>query len=137
MATTPLSEKPRAPMERTEHPHVVKSADTLGGEPRVLDARLSVLQIFEMFQAGMTAEEIIGDFQFLTPAHIYDAVSYAHDHPDEMQFHRERHDIRNIMRDLDWVMVGTRLISRRRLNLENVPQETPVYTWETLPRDED
>jgi hypothetical protein len=23
--------KPRAPIERTEHPHIVKSADTLGG----------------------------------------------------------------------------------------------------------
>ena len=43
MATTTTSEaKPRAPIERTEHPHVVKSADTLGGEPRVEDSRIPV-----------------------------------------------------------------------------------------------
>ena len=33
--TTLPETKPPAPIERTEHPHVVKSADTLGGEPRV------------------------------------------------------------------------------------------------------
>ena len=27
----------RAPIERTEHPHVVKSADTLGGGPGITE----------------------------------------------------------------------------------------------------
>ena len=136
MATEAPSKR-RAPIERTEHPHIVKSADTLGGEPRVDGTRLSVLQIFGMFQAGMTAEEIIGDFQFLTPAHIYDAVSYAHDHPDEMHFHRERHKLRNIMRDLDMVYVASRLIPRELLKPSDVPEGAVVYTWETLPPQED
>jgi uncharacterized protein (DUF433 family) len=127
--------KPRAPIERTEHPHIVKSADTLGGEPRVEDTRLSVLQIFEMFRAGMSAEEIAGDLPFLSPAQIYDAVSYAHDHPDEMAYHRQRHNIRTIMRELDWVMVGSRLIPQRLFKPSDVPEGVPVYTWETLPAD--
>ncbi|MEA2598096.1 MAG: hypothetical protein QOF01_4565 [Thermomicrobiales bacterium] len=135
--TTEAPTKPGAPIERTEHPHIVKSADTLGGEPRIEETRLSVLQIFDMFQGGLTADEIVTEFPFLTQAQIFDAVSYAHDHLDEMHHHRERHDIRTIMRELDWVMVGSRLIPRRRLNLEDVPEGVSVHTWETLPPDND
>lgn len=51
MATEAPS-KPRAPIERTEHPHVVKSADTLRGEPRIEDTRIPVLQVFEMVEGG-------------------------------------------------------------------------------------
>jgi uncharacterized protein (DUF433 family) len=135
--TTEAPTKPGAPIERTEHSHIVKSADTLGGEPRIEETRLSVLQIFDMFQGGLTADEIVAEFPFLTQAQIFDAVSYAHDHLDEMHHHRERHDIRTIMRELDWVMVGSRLIPRRRLNLEDVPEGVSVHTWETLPPDND
>src|SRR5688572_9228952 len=86
--------KTRAPIERTEHPHIVKSADTLGGEPRVEDTRMPVLQIFDMAEYGMSVAEIIADFPFLTPAQVHDAISYGYDRPDEMEFHRERHKLR-------------------------------------------
>jgi uncharacterized protein (DUF433 family) len=136
MATT-TEPTQRAPIERTEHPHIVKSADTLGGEPRVEGTRISVLQIRRMFEGGMSVGEIVEGFPDLSPAQIHDALSYAHDHPDEMAFHRERHKIRNVMRDLDWVLVGGRLIPRERLRPEDVPAGVVVYTWETLPSQED
>ena len=41
MATTTLTDKPRVPIERTGHPHVVKSADTLGGQARIDGTRIS------------------------------------------------------------------------------------------------
>ena len=44
--------KARAPIERTEHPHVVKSADTLGGEPRIEDSRLAVRHVPHLFEMG-------------------------------------------------------------------------------------
>ena len=50
--------KPPAPVERTEHPHIVRSADTLGGEPRVEGTRIPVRQILQIFEAGTPAEEI-------------------------------------------------------------------------------
>jgi uncharacterized protein (DUF433 family) len=127
--------KPRAPIERTEHPHIVKSADSLGGEPRIEETRISVLQVFQMFEGGMTIDQIVADFPFLTPAQVHDALSYAHDHADEMESHRARHDIRSIMRELDWVMVDSRLVPRRLLKPEDVPEGATVYTWETLPAD--
>ena len=124
----------RAPIERTEHPHVVKSADTLGGEPRLEGGRISVLQIFTMAEHGMSAAEIVADFPDLTLAQVYDALSYAHDHPDEMEFHRERHKLRNILKAYDMVFYDHRLLTREQLAaLGPLPPDAEVYTWETLP----
>jgi uncharacterized protein (DUF433 family) len=129
---------PRAPIERTEHPHVVKSADTLGGEPRVEEGRISVLQIFTMAEHGMTAEEIVADFPDLTLAQVHDALSYAHDHPDEMEYHRERHKLRNILKAYDMVFYDHQLLTREQLaELGPLPPGAEVYTWETLPPDLD
>ncbi len=125
--------QPRAPIERTEHPHIVKSADTLGGEPRVDGTRIPVRQLLELAEHGMSAAEIVARYPSLSIAQIYDALSYAYDHPDEIKFHQERHEIRNIMRDLDLVLVGQFLIDRKRLDELEIPEGTSVYTWETLP----
>src|SRR5262245_59074550 len=123
----------RAPLERTEHPHIVKSAGMLGGEPRVDGTRMPVRQLWEMTEAGMSAAEMVADFSYLSLAQVYDALSYAYDHPDEMRFHQERHKLRNILRELDLVLVGNRLVSRRELETLDIPPDVPVYTWETLP----
>jgi uncharacterized protein (DUF433 family) len=124
--------KPRAPIERTEHPHVVKSADTLGGEPRVEDSRLAVRHVLRLFESG-TAPAAIAEKYGLSVAQVHDALSYAYDHPDEIAFHAERHKIRNVMREQDLVMVNSRLISRTALKPSDVPNGATVYTWETLP----
>ena len=124
---------PPAPIERTEHPHVVKSAGTLGGEPRVDGTRIPVRQVFEMAQGGLSPAEIAVRYPSLSLAQIHDALSYAYDHPDEIAAHQERHEIRSIMRDLDLVLVGEFLVKRSRLKEMAVPAGTSVYTWETLP----
>ena len=80
MATTSPTPT-RAPIERTEHPHVVKSADTLGGEPRVEDTRIPVRMIYNMVEADWPLAEITEHFPDLSRAQIYDALSYAYDHP--------------------------------------------------------
>ena len=133
--TPPADAPARAPIERTEHPHVVKSADSMGGEPRVDGWRMPVRQLFNMYEAGDTVAEIIDAFPFLTPAQVHDAISYAYDHPDEMAFHEERHKLRNVMREQDVVYVAGRLIDRDRLRPEDVPPGATVYTWETLPKE--
>jgi uncharacterized protein (DUF433 family) len=123
----------RAPIERTEHPHVVKRAGTLGGEPRVDGTRIPVRQIYEMAKGGMSPDEIAERYPSMSLAQVHDALSYAYDHPDEIASHQERHEIRSIMRDLDLVLVGDFLVKRNRLMEMAVPEGTPVYTWETLP----
>ena len=137
MATTTTTETPRAPIERTEHPHIVKSADTLGGEPRVEDTRFGVRHVLNYAESGMSPAEIAETWPFLSLAQVHDALSYAYDHPDEMAYHRERNKLRNVLKDNDMVYVAGRLILRERLRPEDVPQGATVYTWETLPKWED
>jgi uncharacterized protein (DUF433 family) len=136
MATETRPETDRAPLERTEHPHIVKSADTLGGAARIEDTRFGVHHVLNYVQSGMSPEEIAETWG-LSLAQVHDALSYAHDHPDEMEHQRERNKLRNIMREHDVVYVEGRLIERKRLRPEDVPAGAIVYTWETLPKWED
>ncbi len=138
MATTTGSTQ-RAPVERTEHPHVVKSADTLGGEPRVDGTRIGVLQILRLYEAGQPADEIANTWlPPLTLAQVHDAISYGYDHPDEMAYHEERHKLRNILKTYDMVFYNHRLLTREQLaELGPLPPGAEVYTWETLPPDLD
>lgn len=127
----------RVLIKRTEHPHIVKSADTLKGEPRIEETRIPVLQIFDMVLGGISVDEIMADFPILTRAQIHDAVSYGYDHPDEMESYRERGKLRSIMRDHDLVKVNSFLIPRRFLKPSDIPAGATAYTWETLPPQED
>ncbi len=80
---------------------------------------------------------MVASYPPLTPAQVHDAISYAHDHPEEMAYHEERHKIRNIMRDQDLIYVNSFLIPRDRLRPEDIPPGAEVYDWETLPKQED
>jgi hypothetical protein len=71
----------------------------------------------------------------LTIAQVYDALSYAFDHPDEIAHHEEQNRLRTVMKERDLVLVGSRLIARRRLDDVEVLPGTTVYTWETLPEE--
>jgi uncharacterized protein (DUF433 family) len=131
MATEAPS-KARAPIERTEHPHIVKSADTLGGEPRIDGTRFAVRHVRRLFEAGESPGEIAETYA-LRLAQVLEALSYAHNHPEEIDSYVERNKIRNVMRELDLVMVNSRLISRAALKPSDVPEGAIAYTWETLP----
>jgi uncharacterized protein (DUF433 family) len=136
MATTTTPETARAPIERTEHPHIVKSADTLGGDPRIEDTRFGVLHVLDYVESGMPPEEIAETWGF-SLAQVYDALSYAHDHPDEMARIREESKLRSVLKRNDMVYVAGRLIVREQLRPEDVPPGETAYTWETLPKWED
>lgn len=69
---------------RTEHPHVVRVADILHGQPIVDGSRVSVAAIARFLNDGVAPEEIAATFQHLTTAAIYDAISYYLDHKTEM-----------------------------------------------------
>jgi uncharacterized protein (DUF433 family) len=122
----------RTSIERTEHPHVIKGGG-LGGQPRIDDQRISVLQIFDMYDGGWPIEEIHSGLPTLTLAEIHDAISYAYDHPEEMDYWRERRTLRSVLQRADMVYVEGRLIPRRALKEGDVPPGAKVYTWETLP----
>jgi len=125
--------KSKAPVQRTEHPHIVKSADIFDGMPRVEGTRISVLQVRNMIASGMSPEYIVENFPPLTLDQIRDALSYADDHPDELAEHESRHTLRSVLQRADLVYVDGRLIPRFALKESDIPPGAEVYTWETLP----
>ncbi len=115
----------RASIERTEHPYIVRGTR---GEPRVEGSRISVSQIFRLYEAGMSAPELVEDFPALSLAEVHDAISYAYDHMDEIEEHEARSTLRAVLRDNDMVFVNHRLIPRARLKPSDVPPGATVYT---------
>ena len=72
------------PVERTDHPYVVKVRGVGSGEPVILGTGIIVRTVVEQYQLGSTIEDILWDFPQLSSAQIHDALSYYHDHREEM-----------------------------------------------------
>jgi len=74
-----------------EHPYVARERGVCGGEPVVRDTRVAVRVIAQNWRAGLSPEEILAEYPHLTLAQVFDALSYAEDHPEEMDALIERH----------------------------------------------
>jgi uncharacterized protein (DUF433 family) len=70
---------------RTEHPHIVKVADVCGGAATIRGTRVPVWVLVEYARGGHSPAELQEFYPHLTLAQIYDALSYWHDHPDEIE----------------------------------------------------
>jgi|SRR5579883_411 uncharacterized protein (DUF433 family) len=69
--------------ERTEHPHIIRDPDILGGEPVVDGTRTSVRHVVLLYRAGQEPEEIARTYHLLL-GEVYDAISYYYDHESEI-----------------------------------------------------
>jgi uncharacterized protein (DUF433 family) len=81
--STPVAEAPV--MQQTEHPHIVRVPGICGGRPIIKGSRISVRHIAVLYKRGALVEEIIQDHPHLTPAGVYDAISYYLDHQAEIE----------------------------------------------------
>ncbi len=72
------------PIEKTDHPHIVKVCGVSSDEPIIMGTRIMVRTIVEQYQLGSQVEEILWDFPQLSSAQVHDALSYYHDHKEEM-----------------------------------------------------
>jgi uncharacterized protein (DUF433 family) len=71
---------------RTEHPYVTHDRGICGGSPIVAGRRIPVWQIAVLLRQGAAAEDIAAEYAGrLTPAAIYDAISYYYDHAEEIE----------------------------------------------------
>lgn len=69
----------------TEHPHVVRVQGVKGGEPIIRGKNVTVQTIVVLAKQNVSPEKIVEDYDgVLTLAEIYDALSYYHDHPGEI-----------------------------------------------------
>jgi len=75
----------------TRYPHIVKVQGVCGGEAIVEDTRIAVWHIVGYYyRVGMSVEEILADWDYLTPAQVFSALAYYHDNKDEVDRAREK-----------------------------------------------
>jgi len=131
--SAPIAAPDHAPIERTEHPHVVRNLGILGGKSRIEGTRISVGHVFVLYRDNGDSAESIAATYDLKLAHVLDALSYAYDHSDEMEDFEERQKLRTILGKNEMVYAGGHLFLRERIGAPKVPEGTLIYTWENLP----
>ena len=67
------------------HPHITRTPGVCGGRPIVRGTRVSVQIIVGYYKLGMSVDEILAGLPHLTPAQVFDALSYYHDHQAEIE----------------------------------------------------
>jgi uncharacterized protein (DUF433 family) len=76
---------------RTVYPHIVKVEGICGGEAIIDGTRMAVWHIVGYYyKVGMSVEEILADWDDLTPAQVFSALAYYHDNKEEVDRVRER-----------------------------------------------
>ena len=70
---------------KTEHPHIVRVEGISGGRPVIKGTRISVSLIASYYKRGVDPDEILRLYTHLSPAAVYDALSYYHDHQTEVE----------------------------------------------------
>src|SRR3954451_7408049 len=74
-----------ASVQPTDHPHIVRVSGVSGGRPIIRGSRISVRYLAQLYKVGETVEEIVQSHSHLSPASVYDAISYYLDHQAEIE----------------------------------------------------
>ena len=69
-------------LQTNGYPHIGSDPNILSGIPIIEGTRLPVRAIAGYFNLGMTAEDILDAYHYLTPAQVYAALGYYFDHRD-------------------------------------------------------
>ena len=68
--------------------HIVSTPGTCGGRPRIAGSRIRVQDIVVWHEVhGLSADEIVSQFPGLTLADVHAALTYYHDHREEIRQH--------------------------------------------------
>ncbi|HEY68065.1 MAG TPA: DUF433 domain-containing protein [Thermoflexia bacterium] len=73
------------PKATADHPHITRTPGVCGGRPVVRGTRIPVKVLVRYHQMGYTTMEILSGHAGLTPAQLYDALSYYYDHQAEIE----------------------------------------------------
>jgi len=77
-------------IHRTEYPHIVEIDGVLGGDAIIEGTRIAVWHIVGYYyKVGMSVEDILAEWNYLTPAQVFSALAYYHDHKEEIDKLRE------------------------------------------------
>ncbi|MBI5034063.1 MAG: DUF433 domain-containing protein [Chloroflexi bacterium] len=73
------------PIFETEHPHIIRVEGVQGGQPIVRGKSVTVQTIVVLTKQNVNPEQLVDEYDgVLTLAEVYDALSYYHDHQDEI-----------------------------------------------------
>ena len=86
-------------VQATEHCHIVTDDQILSGEPIIKGTRTPVRAVVEVWRLGVLAEEIPNRLPHLTPAQVFDALSYYSDHQAEINAYITRNRIPDALID--------------------------------------
>jgi len=78
-------------VRRTPYPHIVKIDGVCGGEAIIEGTRIAVWHIVGYYyKVGMSVEEILAEWDYLTPAQVFSALAYYHDNKEEIDQVRQQ-----------------------------------------------
>lgn len=69
----------------TEYRYITRVPGICGGRPIIKGTRTPVRAIIGYYKLGLSVEEILEGLPHLTPAQVYEALSYYHDHQTEIE----------------------------------------------------
>ena len=75
----------------TPYPHIVKVDGVCGGEATIESTRIAVWHLADYYyKVGMSVEDILAEWDYLTPAQVFSALAYYHDNVDEIDRVRQQ-----------------------------------------------
>jgi uncharacterized protein (DUF433 family) len=87
-------------VQSTAFPHIIKTEGICGGEATIEGTRIAVWHIVGYYyKAGMSVEEILAEWEYLTPAQVFSALAYYSDHRDEIDHVRQRNSYEQWLED--------------------------------------
>ena len=69
----------------TQYRYITQVPGICGGSPIITGTRTPVKAIIGYYRLGLDVEEILEGLPHLTPAQVYEALSYYHDHRSEIE----------------------------------------------------
>ena len=72
-------------MRTIEHKYITKNPEQYSGSPIIVGTQIPVKAIIIHYQSGMPIEDILDGYPSLTPAQLFDALSYYHDNKEEIE----------------------------------------------------
>lgn len=73
-----------AELVEVSHPHIEQRSGVQGGRPVIKGTRFPVSSIVQNHRRGLSVDHILREFPHLTPAQVYDALSYYYDHREQV-----------------------------------------------------
>ena len=88
----------------TEHPHIVLIQKMDRQQAVIRGTRMPVWVIAGYYKAGDTMDDILLSYPHLSPASVYDAISYYHDHQAEIEAEIAAQRIENVLKQTGGVL---------------------------------